>query len=74
MCMAVKNRPIWMKISAFSKARLLPELWRVLSCESLAVFLHFPLEEKEPWGPFYQLWQVLAKLTESTDENSALTQ
>ena len=51
MCMAVKNRPIWMKISAFSKARLLPELWRVLSCESLAVFLHFPLEEKEPWGP-----------------------
>ena len=33
----------------------------VLSCESLAVFLHFPLEEKGPWGPFNQLRQVLAK-------------
>ena len=44
--------------SAFSKTRLPPELQRVLSCESPAAFLHFPLEEK---GPFYQLRQVLAK-------------
>ena len=47
--------------SAFSKTRLLPELRRVLSCKSPAEFLHFPLEEKRPWGPFYPLWQVLAK-------------
>ena len=47
--------------SAFSKTRLPPELRQVLSCESPAVFLHFPLEEKGPWGPFYQLWRVLAK-------------
>ena len=46
--------------------------WRqVVSCELLGVFLHFPLEEKISWGPFYQLGQVLAKgrhlnLTEST--------
>ena len=26
-----------------------------------AVFLHFPLEEKGPWGPFYQLRRVLPK-------------
>ena len=32
--------------SAFSETRLLPELRRVLSGESLAVFLHFPLEER----------------------------
>ena len=49
------------QVSAFSKTRLPPELRRVLSCESPAVFLHFPLEEKGPWGPFYQLRQVLAK-------------
>ena len=47
--------------SAFSKTWLPPELRQVLSCESPAVFLHFPLEEKGLWGPFYQLWQVLAK-------------
>ena len=47
--------------SAFSKTWLLPELWQVLSCKSLAVFLHFLLEEKGSWGPFYQLQQVLAK-------------
>ena len=47
--------------SAFSKTRLPPELRRVLSCESPAVFLHFPLEEKGPRGPFYQLRRVLAK-------------
>ena len=28
---------------------------------SPAVFLHTPLEEKGPWGPFYQLWRVLGK-------------
>ena len=37
------------------------ELRQVLSCESPAVFLHFPLEEEGPWGPFNQLRQVLAK-------------
>ena len=47
--------------SAFIKTRLPPELRRVLSCESPAVFLHFPVEEKGPWGPFYQLRRVLAK-------------
>ena len=47
--------------SAFSKTWFPPELRRVLSCESPAVFLHFPLEEKGPWGLFYQLQQVLAK-------------
>ena len=47
--------------SAFSKTRLPPELRQELSCELPAVFLHFPLEEKGPWGPFYQLRQVLAK-------------
>ena len=47
--------------SAFSKTRLPSELQRVLTCESPAVFLHTPLKEKGPWGPFYQLWQVLAK-------------
>ena len=49
--------------SAFSKTWLLPEgtLWRILSCESPPVFLHFPLEEKGPWRPFYELWWVLAK-------------
>ena len=31
------------------------------SRELPAVFLHFPLEEKGCWGPFYQLRQVLAK-------------
>ena len=30
-------------------------------CKSPAVFLHFPLDEKWPWGPFYQLWQVIGK-------------
>ena len=47
--------------SAFSNTQLPPELRRVLSCKSPAVFLHFPLEEKGLWGPFYQLWRVLAK-------------
>ena len=47
--------------SAFRKTWLPPELQRVLSCESPAVFLHFPLEEKGPWGTFYQLWRVIAK-------------
>ena len=44
--------------SAFSKTQLVPELWRVLSYELPAVFLHTPLEEKGPWGPLYQLWWV----------------
>ena len=48
-------------ISAFNKTRLPPELRRVLSCKSPAVLLHFLLEEKGPWGPFYQLRRVLAK-------------
>ena len=60
--------------SAFSKTRLLLELRRILSCESPAVFLHTPLEEKGPWGPLHRLRRVLAKgrhvstlnLTEST--------
>ena len=47
--------------SAFNKTRLPPELRRVLSCKSPAVFLHFLLEKKGPWGPFYQLRRVLAK-------------
>ena len=47
--------------SAFSETRLPPELPWVLSCKSPAEFLHTPLEEKGPWGPFYLLWQVLAK-------------
>ena len=38
-------------VSAFSETRLPLELWRVLSCESPAVFLHFSLEEKGPLGP-----------------------
>ena len=50
-----------MQCSAFSKTRLPPELRQVISCESPAVFLHTPLEEKEPWGPSYQLQWVLAK-------------
>ena len=47
--------------SAFSKTQLPLELWRVLCCKLPAVFLHTLLEEKGPQGPFYQLWQVLAK-------------
>ena len=47
--------------SAFSKTCFAPELRWILSCKSLAVFLHFPQDEKEPWGSFYQLQQVLAK-------------
>ena len=43
------------------KIWLSPELWRVLSYKLPAVLLHFPLKEKGPWGPFYQLQQVLAK-------------
>ena len=35
--------------SAFSKTRLLLELRQVLSCESPALFLHFPLKE----GPLF---------------------
>ena len=49
------------EVSAFSKTWLPPELRRILSCKLPAVFLHFPLEEKGPWGPFYQLRRVLAK-------------
>ena len=49
------------KCSAFSKTRLPPELRRVLSCESPAVFLHIPLKEKGNWGPFYQLRRVQKK-------------
>ena len=37
---------------AFSKTRLPQELQQVLSCESPAVFLHTPQNEKWPWGPF----------------------
>ena len=48
-------------ICVFSKTRLLPELRRILSCESPAVFLHTPLEEKGSWGLFYQLRQMLKK-------------
>ena len=44
-----------MTSSVFSKTWLPPELQQVLSCESPAVFLHFPLEEKGSQGPFYQL-------------------
>ena len=47
--------------SAFNKTQLPPELRRVLSCESPAVFLHNPLKEKGPWDPFSQLRWVLAK-------------
>ena len=47
--------------SAFSKTWVPPDLRRVLSWESPAVFLHFPLEEKGPQGPFYKLRRVLAK-------------
>ena len=50
-----------MACSAFNKTRLPPELRRVLSCKSTAVFLHFPPQKKGPWGPFYHLRQVLAK-------------
>ena len=39
-------------LSAFSKTQLQPELQRVLSCKSPAVFLHTPLDEKGPWIPF----------------------
>ena len=58
--------------SAFSKTRLLPELGRVLSCKSPAVFLHFPLGEKGPQGPFYlagasKRETPTSNLTESTD-------
>ena len=47
--------------SAFSKTQPPLELWLVLSCESPAVFLHTPLEEKGPWEPYYQFQLVLAK-------------
>ena len=61
-----REGPLWFTaensiLSAFSKTRLPPELRRVLSCESPAVFLHFPLEEKGPWGLVYQLRRVQAK-------------
>ena len=39
-------------LSAFSKTQLQPELQRVLSCKSPAVFLHTPLDKKGPWSPF----------------------
>ena len=42
----------WPSVSAFSKTWLPLELWQVLSCESPAVFLYFPLEEKGPWALF----------------------
>ena len=60
----IKSR-VWDAIddwySVFSNTRLPSELWRVLTCESPAVFQQTPLKEKGPWGPFYQLRQVLAK-------------
>ena len=66
---------LYLESSTFSKTWLPPELQQVPSCESPAVFLHFPLEEKGFWGLFYQLRQVLAKketptsnLTESTGD------
>ena len=57
----VKRNLFLSTFSAFNKTRLPPELRQVLSCKSPAVFLHFLLEEKGPWGPFYQLRRVLAK-------------
>ena len=57
--------------SAFSKTWLPPELRRVLFCKSLAVFLHFSLEEKV--GPLLSALagarkreSPTSKLTEST--------
>ena len=41
----VHERNAATKDSAFSNTRLPPELRQVLTCESPAVFLHFPLEE-----------------------------
>ena len=41
---------LYIESSAFSKARLPAKLQQVPSCESPAVFLHFPLEE-ETLGP-----------------------
>ena len=37
---------LYLESSTFSKTWLPPELQQVPSCESPAVFLHFPLEEK----------------------------
>ena len=59
--MEVGRKLLCSSCSAFSKTQVPPKLRRVLSCESPAVFLHFPLEKKGPWGPFYQLGQVLPK-------------
>ena len=61
VCLGVVKIKLKVKFSAFSKTRLPPELRRVLSWESPAVFLHFPLKEKGLWGPFYQRWQVPTK-------------
>ena len=60
--------------SAFGKTRILLELRRVLSCESLGhVFLHTPIEEKGPWGPFYQLREGASKRETSTSNLSEST-
>ena len=61
LCIIRLTCPFRPSHSAFSKTRLPPEPWRVLSCKWPAVFLHTPLEEKGPWDPFYQLRRVLAK-------------
>ena len=62
----------WGVRSAF-KTQLLQELRQVLSGESPAVFLHFPLLEKGPWGPLSSAPAGVSKretptsnLTEST--------
>ena len=59
--------------SAFSKTQLPLELWLVLSCESPAVFLHTPLEEKGALGTLLSVPAGASKretptsnLTEST--------
>ena len=61
LCCHARPKDTRVTFSAFSKTRLPPELWQALSCESPAVFLHTPVKEKGPWGPFYQLQLVLAK-------------
>ena len=75
-----KSKPILFNVSspqgvhvhsAFSKTRLPPELRRVLSCESLAAFLHFPLEEKGSSGP---LLSALAGASKRETPTSNLTE
>ena len=38
----------------------------LFSCKSLAVFLHFPLEEKGSWAPFISSGSASKKETPST--------